>query len=127
MKTLLVPILLVLLLAWGCATVPTQSAIDSLDSGPYPHDYETIIKAYYREYLLDPYSAQYEFSEPRAVCYQEEPLEGGRMLSGYLVAVKVNAKDRKGEYTGQKTEGFLLKDGRIIKQFSEYELQVIEF
>ena len=127
MKKLMVPILLVLSIAWGCATMPSQSEIESLSHGPYPNDYETIIKAYYKEFLFDPSSAQYELSQPMRVSYKEEPLEGGRLLGGYLVVVRVNAKDRMGEYAGQKTEGFLLKDGRIIKRFDGYDLETPGF
>ena len=127
MKRLFVPVLLVLSVAWGCAALPIQGEIDSVDHGPYPHDYEAIIKAYYRGVLINPYWAQYEFSQPMAVCYKEEPLEGGRLLGGYLVVVKVNAKNRMGEYVWNKTEGFFLKAGRIIKQFDEHELQDLGF
>ena len=106
-------------MACGCATVATQSEISSLAYGPYPNDYETVIKAYYMEFLFDPNSAQYEFSQPMLVSYKEEPLEGGRILGGYLVVVKVTAKNRMREYAGQRTEGFLTQgwaDNQTIRR-----------
>jgi len=82
MKRVLIPILFVLSIAWGCATMPSQSEIEA-DRGPYPTDYQTIIKAYYRGFLFNPDSALYEISQPIGVCYREEPLEGGRLLGGF--------------------------------------------
>jgi len=126
MKNLTVLILLVLSIAWGCVTMPTQSEISNLDCGSYPHDYEAIVKAYYNEVLFDPYSAQYEFTPPKTSWYKEAPLAGGRLLAGYLVVVRVNAKNRMGGYVGKKTSGFLLNNGQIIKRFDEYDLRNIK-
>ena len=107
----------------GCATMPTQQEIASLDYGvPLTVDYQQAIKNYLGDVLFDPYSAIYEFKEPRIYWYKEVPLMGGTMYSGYLVSVKVNAKNRMGGYVGKQRYNFIFKNNEIIKVIGPDEL-----
>ena len=100
----------------GCATMPTQQEISNLDYGaPLTIDYQESIKKYFNDVLFDPYSAVYEFREPRLYWYKDIPLMGGAMYPGYLVSVKVNAKNRMGGYVGKHEYHFIFKNNQITK------------
>ena len=88
----------------GCAGSRnlTQGEIDSLDAGPYPDNYQSIIKAVFNDILFDPYSAQYEFYEPVKFGVKI----GGHPIGGWLVQLTVNAKNRFGGYVGKEHYAF---------------------
>ena len=46
----------------GCALNPSQEQLQNADYGPYPSNYEEIIKSHYGKKLFDPYSANYTFN-----------------------------------------------------------------
>lgn len=105
-----------ILLVSGCATMPTQQEINSLNYGsPLTIDYQSVIRNYFEKVLFDPYSAHYNFGNPQTYWFKEPPLLGGRLYAGYMVFVGVNAKNRMGGYVGMKEYGFLFKDNQIIK------------
>lgn len=102
-------LLALLVLIGGCATMPTQEQLANMDYGTPPTiNCETAIKEYLKGSLFDPYSAVYEgFTTPRTYWYKE-PF--GKLYSGYVVFVKVNAKNRMGGYVGIKPFGFIFKN-----------------
>ena len=125
MKRILIILMAGVLLS-GCATMPTREQIANIDYGsPISIDYEQAIKQYCSNVLFDPYSAVYEFSSPQQYWLKEAPLMGGRLLSGYIVFVNINAKNRMGGYTGTKRWGFLFRDNSIIKAIDPEEMALM--
>ncbi|MCG2739114.1 MAG: hypothetical protein L6300_02615 [Syntrophaceae bacterium] len=113
--TFIISGLLILLVA-GCATIPTQQEIANLNYGePITIDYQSVIKDYFEKVLFDPYSAHYDFGNPRTFWMKEPPLYGGGLYAGYMVIVGVNARNRMGGYVGMQEYGFIFKDNQIIK------------
>ena len=107
----------------GCATAPSPEQLASLDYGSPPKEHHRIIKQYFDDVLFDPESARYEFDPPQQTWIKEAPLAGGHVFAGYLVIVKVNAKNQLGGYTGKKQYGFLIKNERITKVLDESDLE----
>jgi hypothetical protein len=100
----------------GCASLPTKKEIAGFDYGqPLTVDYKKVIQDRLERVLLDPYSAQCKFAEPKKFWYKEPPLLGSNLHTGYMVFVRINAKNRMGAYVGMKTYGFLFKDNILIK------------
>ena len=111
----------------GCATMPTAEEIAQLDYGqPITVDCQTAVKDHFRRVLFDPYSAQYEFQEPRQFWFKESPLLGGRLYAGYMVFVGVNAKNRLGGYVGMQDYGFLFKNDEIIRVLEPGEVTMLK-
>lgn len=89
---------------------PTQQEIESADYGPYPVEYEQIIKNYMQGILKDPSSATYQFlGSPRSGWNGM----GGKKF-GYMVCVNINAKNSFGGYTGNRMSYFMIHYGRVI-------------
>ena len=122
MKKFLV-ILLACLALSGCATMPTREEIAKIDYGaPISIDYEQAIKQYCSNTLFDPYSAVYEFSPPQQYWVKQPPMLGGGLISGYMVFVNINAKNKMGGYTGTKRWGFLFRNNSISRVFDPDEM-----
>lgn len=96
----------------ACAGPPSPEQVASADYGPYPDNYEQIVRNYHRTYLKDPSTAQYRgFSTPMKVWW------GNRMSGakfGYRVCVTYNARNSYGGYVGFKTDAALINNGRVI-------------
>lgn len=112
MKKLIGIIFLVVFLA-GCASAPRPTAqqISAADCGPFPTNYEEIIKSVASKNLIDPYSAQFTFSQPIK--------QLNRMTSpaiwGWAVCGTVNAKNRFGGYVGAKPYYALIRNETIVR------------
>lgn len=96
--------------AWK-KTLPAPDA----DYGPFPGDFEQIIKTYLAKSLKDPESARYsEFSKPR----KEHAITNARQklaVYGYSACVLVNAKNSYGGYTGDQQYWFLIRNGEVVR------------
>ncbi len=102
----------------GCAcTRPDQNATNAAHYGGYVSQEtgERLAKAYFREILKDPYSAQYRFDRITRGWIQDAPIDGCKTHYGYLLRVGVNAKNSYGGYTGEKPYAFIIRDGGIVK------------
>lgn len=111
-------IVLGLLLALGCPalaraqTSEIQIAPDPT-YGAYPTNYQEIILKWLETKLVDPKSAQIEWTSPPKPA--ELPGPNKTRLRGYLVEFKVSARNRFGAYTGKQKHGALIRDGNVIK------------
>ena len=100
-------------LLFGCASAPRPTAqeVISADCGPLPANFEEIIKSVASKNLIDPYSAQYTFSEPVK--------QLNRMTSpavwGWAICGTVNARNRFGGYVGAQPYYALINNGRVIR------------
>jgi hypothetical protein len=80
--------------------------------GPYPTNYKEIVMKWLETQLIDPASARVEWTgEPKPADLGKK----GEHLYGYLVHVKVDARNRFGAYTGKQTHGALIRNGEVIK------------
>ena len=82
--------------------------------GEYPKNYQEIIMQWLNATLVDAPSAYVEWvGAPKAGSL---PLKkGAEPVSGYLVDIKVNSRNRFGAYTGMQKHTVLIKDGKVLK------------
>lgn len=118
-------LLLLVLLVGGCATIPpTQEEISKLNlqsQPPLTTDYKQDIKNYFSDILFDPYSAVYEFDQPQIGWYKEA--FNGKLYGGWIVKVKVNAKNRMGGYVGKQPYAFIFERNAIVKVIPPEEIE----
>ena len=81
--------------------------------GEYPKNYQEIVMKWLETKLVDPKSAQIEWSGPPKA--SEMPGPNGTRLRGYLVDFKISARNRFGAFTGKQRHGALIRDGNVIK------------
>ena len=83
---------------------------DSPKYGVYPIGYRAIITRWLSERLVDPASAQVEFSEPVAGEVRQKNVKA----SGYRVEFRVNSRNKFGQYTGFQKHAVLIRNGEIV-------------
>jgi hypothetical protein len=132
-------VLTVLLSLAACSSVvgrhlPTDTEIAATDIGPYPDNYELLVKEWFSNNLKDSDSARYgEITKP--IKHGTEYL--GKCahyyatydyVIAYLVTATVNAKNSYGGYEGWETYKFYLKNGKLreVKDL-EYFCGYLEF
>ncbi|MBI4662847.1 MAG: hypothetical protein HY735_28870 [Verrucomicrobia bacterium] len=118
-----------LFLIAACETrPPTPSApVASIDYGPYPQNFEQIVKDHFAKSLLEPASAQYRFGRPFAGYTVAGPLLGGKVQeAGYFVEIWLKAKDRTGGYLPEQRLGVLIKNGEVLMELREMELEKVK-
>ena len=102
----------------GAETTPTptptpaasQAAIEE-KYGTYPIAYREIITRWLGTQLLDPASAQIEWtSDPKRV---ELKGRDGEMFFGYIVEFKVNSRNQFGAYTGKQARKVYIRNGEV--------------
>jgi hypothetical protein len=95
----------------GCASAPDPRQIQDADYGPYPSNYEEIIKSHIGKQLYDPYSAVWTFNAP---------VKGwnrlGELKFGWALCGTVNAKNRFGGYVGAKPFYVMLHYGKVVQE-----------
>jgi hypothetical protein len=100
---------------------PTPEQLAVADCGPYPDDWEAIVKGYYWSVLFDPYSAVYQFDGPPRQGWMAQ--EGSGQLGifyatpvyGWQLSGAVNAKNRVGSYAGARPFSVLIRNGEVVK------------
>ena len=81
--------------AW-VKTLPEPGA----DHGPFPEDYEEIVRSHFADLLKDPDSARYsDFRGPKPNFLIVNKFEQSTKY-GYVVCVHINTKNSYGGYTG---------------------------
>lgn len=101
---------LALALLVGCAAPPSREVLAAADYGPYPENYESIVRGFVAGQLKDPESAQYQFLNKPAKGYYGI----GEVKYGYVVCARINAKNGFGGYAGPKVSYFMIRDGLLI-------------
>ncbi|MDQ7962786.1 hypothetical protein RDI61_01800 [Pseudomonas plecoglossicida] len=101
----------------GCASGPTPEQIANADYGtPINQDQaEVRVKEYFDGVLKDPDSAKYKFSPIQKSHIVSSAWEGRQLYAGYVMTVKVNAKNSYGGYTGNEDYVFLFHNGELTK------------
>lgn len=104
----------------GCGSNPSMSD-KSINYGPYPKDYETIVKSYLEGTLLDPYSVKYNYgnvTKPIKAYSRQIPILGGNPdIYGWYSRVCFNAKSQFGAYVGKTCYKYLIKNNRVVLKF----------
>ena len=103
---------LILTMTAGCVSLPNEQELQSLEYGPYPENYEAIVKTYYEMLLKDPSSVQYRSITRPYQSYYGNRLEG--VHHGYKTCVTLNAKNSYGAYVGFKTDVLLIRNGAVV-------------
>ena len=100
---------------WAYAP-PTAQEIATVGGygAPLTIDWQAAVKTWFFNNLKDPLSAQCVFSKPFPGYVHTAPIEGAKLLLGYKVVVKVNAKNSFGGYIGFRPYLFLFRDNQII-------------
>jgi hypothetical protein len=96
----------------GCAT-PSKDVLSSADYGTLPSDYKDQLKTMIDQRLKDPYSAHYEFDEPRKGWFGSDLQTSIKTRYGWFVTVHVNARNSFGGYTGSEPYTFMFCEGKI--------------
>jgi hypothetical protein len=91
----------------GCTVTPDQAAI-----GPYPTNYEQLVKEQVRQSFFDPYSIR----DSRLSAPQQGHMF---MQQGWIVCLEANAKNRMGGYTGLKRTAYLINGERIVNSWTD--------
>lgn len=93
-----------------------KAQVATADCGPYPESYQQLAKAAIQQTLKDPDSAKFEFpGKPyKGFSYAHTDFKNETTVFCWTVAVKVNAKNSYGGYTGSKTWYVDIRDGRVI-------------
>lgn len=106
-------LIVLMLVTVGCTKAPPMSEQLSAYYGPYPSNYEQIIKDKMVTVLFDPYSAQYHFEGTPSSGYYARPF-GAKAEYGWYGTVYINAKNRMGGYVGATKYSYLIRDGKLI-------------
>jgi hypothetical protein len=99
----------------GCS-VPDQAQIDNTDIGPYPGNYESLVKSEIEDSLIDPYSARYKMGSPVRGWAGRNV---GTKEIGWVVTGTVNAKNRFGGYVGAEKFFAVIRHGQVVHVFYE--------
>ena len=105
----------------GCTGAPTLTPeqLTGADYGVYPTDYQDVIKRYMNDFLIDPYSARYEFLKGPTRAWHDD---FGDIRFGYAVCAGINAKNRFGGYVGMKPFFFMLHNGVVVRHLEGPEI-----
>lgn len=101
-----------LTLVTACASAPTNEQVNAADIGPYPSNYEQIVKANFETTLFDPYSAVFRFTRTPTRGYGGSVVGGAKI--GWVVCGTVNAKNRMGGYVGAKYFAVVISNGAVV-------------
>ena len=107
-----VALVVAFLLVAGCGLIqPTPQEKANAYYGPYPSNYQEIIKEHMKYKLFDPYSATFEFPHQPVQAWL---VPMGNLNYGWAVVCLINAKNRMGGYVGFQEHQFLLRDGQVV-------------
>jgi hypothetical protein len=113
-----------LIVAWAvallasCATTPLEKELCRTGYGaPLTTDWRAAIRDWFHDRLKDPLSAQYQFTEPKKGYARTPPNEGEKLVAGYKVIAKVNAKNSYGVYAGFRPYLFIFRNNVIVYVF----------
>jgi hypothetical protein len=92
----------------GCAAPITDAQMANADFGPYPKNYQAIIKRDLAPSLIDPTAPLYTFGKPEKLGRAGNP-----PLFGWRVCGTLNSKNRMGGYGGPSQYYVLIRDGHV--------------
>ena len=100
------------------------SYVNDIDLGPYPENYQLLLKNYLIKNLINQETAKLDFiNTPQKISISHL----GSEFNGYRVCLSINTKNRKNIYTGYKTHLFLFKNDIIELHLYDSGLLKIPF
>jgi hypothetical protein len=99
----------------SCATRPSDEQMRNADYGPPPANFDQLVRDYLATYLRDPMSAQIQHVGGPGRYWNGF----GGSFYGYAVCYRINARNGFGGYTGNRLYAFLIRDGRIQREFHD--------
>lgn len=109
----------------GCAaSPPTAEELASADYGTpiSQQEAEEKAKSWLKGHLRDPSSAEYEWGTVQQGWARTAPIEGGRLIWGYRLEARINARNGFGGYNGYKPYQFMFKNGELDGVWGEQTL-----
>lgn len=107
-------VLLISLILFGCSNKREQwHQLENI--GNYPKHYQKIVENYLSVLLEEPESVIYERITAPTIQSLGTGYNPTVTIYGYLVCVTYNAKNSYGAYAGNKTDGLLIKNNKIIQ------------
>ena len=101
----------------SCATTaPSPAELAALDYGPYPDNYETVVRDYLQGQLKDPESARLRLASRPDTRWQKF---FGKLYYGWRVCYFVNGKNSYGGYTGEHLYYFILRSDQVVFELAE--------
>lgn len=100
-----------------------KNELDFSKIPPLPEDYQDVVKRFYTMTLKDPDSAKYEFEKTPQKVYAV--LQTGSTRLGWLIKLRINAKNGYGAYTGYKYKDIIItkSDGRwYANELNTYDI-----
>ena len=96
---------------------PTNAEIAAANIGPYPDNYENLVKEWFTNNLKDSDSARYGcITKPnKTYSYDFSYKYANNYNIVYLAMAEVNAKNSYGGYNGWTTYSFYIKNGQILQ------------
>ena len=102
-----------ILLISACADPQQNQNSLTSDWGPYPENYQDIIKNYMQNRLFDPESALYNWY---GLPFPARSSSYGNIKYGYQMKVGINAKNRMGGYTGEQIYYFFINNAIVVDE-----------
>ena len=106
-----------LILLSACATSPPLTE-NEIDPGPYPSNYEDIIRQHLKQTLFDPDSLRdLSVPAPTKLLVKSNYRDFGIREGQYVYECKYvwyNAKNQMGGYTGKKPHIFWIRNGTVV-------------
>lgn len=101
----------------SCASQPTAQQNATADHGPYPANYQQIVRDYIAKSFFDPYSVRdVQIQKPTKGWFTGAPMFGEpAQYYGWEIIFTANGKNRLGAYAGLQKIDLLVRDGRVIK------------
>lgn len=97
----------------GCQDPPTRREVDTAEYGPYPENYEKLVRDHLRTRLTDPAGAIVEFRAGPGRLYQQDSVLRARQY-GWGVCLFVNDRNKDGTFDGFHPIVYIINSGRII-------------
>ena len=128
-------ILITILFLAGCAKslIPmpntlmpevNRDVISAESYGPYPKNYQKILKDYLQENLLNHEDAKVDFiNTPKPLSISQV----GGDYTGHRVCLSINSKNKKSIYTGYKTHLFIINNDKVELHLYDSGLLKIPF
>jgi hypothetical protein len=91
---------------------PSIPAADPKVYGEYPMGYKQIVNRWFETKLADPTSAIIDWAEPPKP--GEYKTQKGETHVGYVIDVKVNARNQFGAPTGKQKYRLVIRNGEVI-------------
>ena len=119
---------LLFLLTVGCATPVTPEQIASADYGTVPVSslYQKAIQDLVQQVLLEPFPARFRFIGDPQKGYVY--LSGRRQppVFGYIVQVKISARNFRGEYASEEPYRFFIKNDTLYLLNKSDQAEVVQ-